>query len=327
MQTHVDVQALRYFVEVARRQGFTRAAETLHVTQPAITKRVRALEEALGARLLVRERRRVTLTEAGRLVLERAQGVFDALRGIEEEVVELGAVHRGRLRLGVTPLVGVTFFPPLLAEFHRAHPGIVLELREEGSRHIEKLVAERELDVGAVVLPTDEKVFGTLPFVEDELAAILPADHALARRRSLALRDLRDSPFVLYRPEFALHGHVLAACERSGFAPVVVGESSHWDFIVEMVAAGIGVALLPPTIARQLDERRVRTVTMGDPVIPWKVALIWRRDRHLPPATRAWLALAERRLVAGRRGRRMGLPGAAAPATKPGLARGGGSVR
>jgi DNA-binding transcriptional LysR family regulator len=306
----VDVHALRTFVEVARRQGFTRASETLHVTQPAISKIVKALEEELGTPLLHRERRRVKLTEAGRIVLDRAQGILDALRVIEEEVVEVAALRRGRLRLGMPPIVGVTFFPPLLAEFHQAYPGVLLELREEGSHHIEALVLERELDVGAVVLPTDEEAFGTMPFVRDELQAVLHPDHPLARRPHVALRDLAGTPFVLYRPEFALHGHILEACRRAGFKPTVVSESSHWDFIVALVAANIGVALLPSTICRQLDPRQVRSVPMTAPLIPWNVALIWRKDRQLPPATRAWLELAERRLVgvgrpgAGRVGRR-----------------------
>jgi DNA-binding transcriptional LysR family regulator len=310
MEAHVDVHALRYFVEVARLQGFTRASEALHVTQPAISKAVRALEEELGAPLLVRERRRVVLTDAGRTVLERAQGILDALRGIEEDVVELSSLRRGRLRLGMPPIVGVTFFPPLLAEFHEAHPGIVLELREEGSHDIEALVASRELDVGAVVLPTDERTFATLPFVRDELRVVLPRGHRLARRRAIALRELAAEPFVLYRPEFALHGHVIDACRRAGFKPTVASESSHWDFIVEMVSARIGVALLPQTICRQLDARRVRTVRMKEPTIPWNVALVWRRDRQLPPATRAWLELAGKRLVGARatrgRGARVG---------------------
>jgi DNA-binding transcriptional LysR family regulator len=298
-RTRMDVRALRTFVEVARRQGFTRASETLHVTQPAISKMVRALEEELGTPLLLRERRRVTLTHAGRMVLERAQGILDALRVMEEEVVELSALRRGRLRIGMPPIVGVAFFPPLLGEFHTAYPGIVLELREEGSHHIEALVMERELDVGAVVLPTDEKAFGTMPFVHDELRAVLHPSHPLARRQSLVLRELEGTPFVLYRPEFALHGHILDACRRAGFTPHVASESSHWDFIVAMVAANIGVALLPHTICRQLDRRQVRTVPLAKPVIPWDVALIWKRDRHLPPATRAWLDLAQRRLGGG----------------------------
>lgn len=299
----MDVQALRYFVEVARKQGFTRASESLHVTQPAISKAVRALEDELGTPLLLRERRRVTLTEAGRRVLERAQGVLDAMRVIEEEVVEMSELRRGRLRIGMTPIIGVAFFPPLLAEFHNAHPGIVLELREEGSHHIEALVMDRELDVGAVVLPIDERAFGTMPFFHDELRAVVPPGHPLARRRSLALRDLEGIPFVLYRPEFALHGHILDACRRAGFKPQVASESSHWDFIVAMVAANIGVALLPQTICHRLDAKEVVSVAMNDPVIPWDVALIWRRDRDLPPATRVFLELAEQRLgaAAGRR--------------------------
>jgi DNA-binding transcriptional LysR family regulator len=295
----MDVRALRTFVEVARRQGFTRASESLHVTQPAISKMVRALEEELGTPLLVRERRRVTLTDAGRIVLERAQGILDAMRVMEEDVVELSALRRGRLRIGMPPIVGVAFFPPLLGEFHTAHPGIVLELREEGSHRIEALVTERELDVGAVVLPTDEGAFETMPFVHDELRAVLHPSHPLARRPALALRELAGTPFVLYRPEFALHGHILEACRRAGFEPHVASESSHWDFIVAMVAANIGVALLPQTICRQLDRRQVRTVPLTKPVIPWDVALVWKRGRHLPPATRAFLDLAQRRLGSG----------------------------
>src|SRR5512146_1855655 len=275
MVSDMDVHALRYFVEVARHQNFTRASEALHVTQPAISKMVRALEDELGTALLLR---------AGRLVLERAQGVLDAMTGIEQEVGELATLRRGRLRIGMPPIVGVAFFPPILAQFHVAHPGIVLELREEGSHHIEALVTNRELDVGAVVLPTDEKAFGTMPFVHDELQAVLHPSHPLARRKTLALRELRSTPFVLYRPEFALHGHIMDACRRAGFKPEVASESSHWDFIVALVAANLGVALLPQTICRQLDPAQVRTIPLADPVIPWDVALIWRSDRQLPPA-------------------------------------------
>src|SRR6266542_2259250 len=123
----MDVRALRYFVEVVLRGGFTRAGESLHVTQPAISKMVKALEEEVGAPLLVREKRRVTLTEAGQLVFERARGVLDSVRGIEEEVAELASLKRGRVRIGLPPMVGMAFFPRVIAEFHREHPGVVLE--------------------------------------------------------------------------------------------------------------------------------------------------------------------------------------------------------
>jgi DNA-binding transcriptional LysR family regulator len=129
---------------------------------------------------------------------------------------------------------------------------------------------------------------------------VLHPTHALARRQSLSIRELAGTPFVLYRPEFALHGHILDACKRSGFKPTVVSESSHWDFIVAMVAANLGVAFLPMMLCQQLDHRQVRPVRLSGARIPWDVALIWRRDRHLPPATRAWIELADRRLVQGK---------------------------
>jgi DNA-binding transcriptional LysR family regulator len=157
-----------------------------------------------------------------------------------------------------------------------------------------------------------------MPFVRDELRAVLHPTHPLARRGSITLRELREIPFVLYRPEFALHGHILEACRRSGFKPTVVSESSHWDFIVAMVAADIGVALLPWNICSQLDPRQVRPIRLTEPTIPWNVALIWRRDRHLPPATRAWIELARQRWTGGKRS---GAPAPRVPAAAPRIPR------
>jgi DNA-binding transcriptional LysR family regulator len=283
------------FAEVVRNQGFTRATRSLRLTQPAITKVVQGLEEELGTPLLVRERRRIRLTDAGQVVMARAQRILGDMRVLEEEVQEVAGLRRGRLRIGTPPIVGVAFLPPLLAAYHSAHPGVALEVREEGSHQIEELVRAHELDTGAVVLPTDERAFETLPFVRDQLRAVLHPSHPLAQRRSVALRELADTPFVLYRPEFALHGHILDACRRCGFQPTVVSESSHWDFIVAMVAANIGLALLPVTVCRLLDRTHVRTVRLEDPVIPWNAALVWLRDAQRSPATRAWIELARRR--------------------------------
>lgn len=292
----MDVHALRVFAEVVRQQGFTRASRTLGLTQPAISKVVAGLEEDLGARLLVRERRRLTLTDAGQVVLARSRSLLDGLRVMQEEVQEIAGLRRGRLRIGSPPIVGVVLLPPLLAAFRAAHPGVAIELREEGSRQIEDLVRSHELDAGAVVLPTDETDFQTLPFARDHLRAVLHPSHPLARRRSVSLRELAGTPFVLYRPDFALRGHILDACRRAGFQPDVVSESAHWDLMVALVAADLGVALLPTSVCRLLDRVQVRTVRLADPIIPWDVALVWRRGGERSPAARAWIELARRRL-------------------------------
>lgn len=291
----MDIRTLSCFVEVVRRGGFSRAGESLHVSQPAVSKAVKALEEELGLQLLVRQGRKVSLTDAGRLVFERGEAVLAALRSIAEEVAEVGAVRRGRVRLGVPPMVGGAFFPPVLHDFREAHPGVSLELREEGARRVEALILEGELDVGATVLPTDAVFFEVLPLMRDVLCAVLPPGNPLGRRRSVALADLSRTPFVLYRADFALHGQILQACRREGFNPQVASESSQWDFMAAMVAADVGVALLPRTICQRLDRRQVRVVPLRDPVLRWDLALIWRRDRRLSPAARAFVEVVRAR--------------------------------
>lgn len=307
----MDVRNLNCLVEVVRRGGFSRAGAALHVTQPAVSKAVKALEEELGQQLLVRQGRKVALTDAGRVVYERAQGILAALRSIEEDVGEVRAVRRGRVRFGVPPMVGAAFFPPVLHDFREAYPGVALELREEGARRVEALVRDGEIDVGATVLPTDAVAFEVVPLMKDVLRAVVPPRSPLARRRSLALRDLERTPFVLYRADFALHGHILDACRHAGFTPQVAAESSQWDFMAAMVAADVGVALLPRTICLRLDPGRVRVVPLADPVLRWDLALVWRRDRHLAPAARAFVEVVRRRSPTAPRG-----PGSAVPSAE-----------
>jgi DNA-binding transcriptional LysR family regulator len=295
----MDVRNLAAFIEVVRRGGFSRASETLHLTQSAVSKAVKAIEEELGQPLLVRLGRKVALTDAGRVVFDRAQAVFSVLHSIEEEVAEVGAVRRGHLRLGIPPMVGGAFFPPVLGDYRSAHPGVVLELREVGARSVEALVMEGEIEAGATVLPTDRSAFEVVPLMRDVLRAVIHPRSPLARRRSVALRDLERIPFVLYREDFALHGHILDACRREGFSPQVASESSQWDFMAAMVAADVGVALLPRTICLRLDSAQVKVLPLVEPELRWDLALIWKKDRHLSPAARAFIEVVRRHAEPG----------------------------
>ncbi|HET8541643.1 MAG TPA: LysR family transcriptional regulator [Anaeromyxobacter sp.] len=298
----MDLRSLAAFVEVVRRGGFSRAGAALHLTQPTISKAVRSLEDELGQALLVREGRRVRVTDAGRVAFDRAQAILAALHALEDEVAEVGAVRRGHLRLGIPPMVGGAFFPPVLADFRAAYPGVTLELREVGARRIEALVLEGEVEAGATVLPTDPDAFETLPLMGDVLRAVVHPRSALARRRQIALRDLERVPFVLYREDFALHAHILEACRREGFSPKVASESSQWDFMAAMVAADVGVALLPLTICRRLAPiAEVKVLPLVEPELRWDLALVWKKGRQLPPAGRAFVEVVRRHAKGGAR--------------------------
>jgi DNA-binding transcriptional LysR family regulator len=287
----VDIRPLQYFVTVASLKSFTRAGEQLHVTQPTISKMIRSLENELGVVLLDRSTKHVRLTDAGEAVLAQAQQIITALEGLTDNLSDVIHLRKGTARIGMPPIVGAHFFPAVIARFKAQYPEITLRLTEDGAKKIEEDVAEGRLDLGVTALPTDEERFETYPFVQEVLKVVLKAGHPLAERPALSLRDLREEPFILYRQDFALHDRIKRACAAAGFEPSVVCESSQWDFIREMVAANLGIALLPETICRGLDPARLASVPLVEPVIPWHLAVIWRKDRYLSFAARAWLKL------------------------------------
>ncbi|VVE59866.1 LysR family transcriptional regulator [Pandoraea anapnoica] len=291
----MELRALRGFVEVVRQQSFTAAAEALFVTQPTVSKMVKALEDELGTPLMLREERgmgrRLQLTDAGRVVFERGQDVLAAHARLQQELADLETVSRGELSIGIPPLGGDLFIP-VIGAFHQHYPDIEMKLFETGSRAIEQALLAGEIELGAVLLPVDPTVLDVLPVCHYQLRLIAPRESRWEGRASVGLGELRDEPFVFYGEGFALSELVIAACQRAGFTPKIAGRSSQWDFIASMVDNGVGIALLPEPFCARLDPKRFVMTDVRDPEIPWDLAMAWRRDSYLSHAARRWLALA-----------------------------------
>lgn len=148
------------------------------------------------------------------------------------------------------------------------------------------------LDIGAIVLPVDQARFHSFTFVEERLELLVPAGHRLDGAQQVPLKELAEEEFVLFREDFALHDRIISECVKAGFQPKVVYESSQWDLISRMVAAGMGIALLPETICRDIDRSRIAVIPLTEPVIPWQLGMIWRKDRYLSFAAREWITFA-----------------------------------
>lgn len=285
----MELMHLRYFVEAARHRSFTQAAEALHVTQPTVSKMIRDLEAELGQPLFERGRR-VRLTDAGRALLPLAERALDAV----SEMVWLAQQRdatQGTLRMGLPPMVGASFFAPVIARFHAEYPQVQVELTEVGAKEIEQEIEDGRLHLGAAVLPVDEERFGVHAVMRDALCGVMACGHPLAGRATLALVDLEGQPLILYREDFTLHDRILHACRASGFEPRIVCKSSQWDFIGQLAAAGIGVGLLPASVCRRLDAPQVSIVPLTAPTIPWHLGVIWRKGGGLTPAAHAFLSV------------------------------------
>ncbi|GFO68606.1 LysR family transcriptional regulator [Geomonas limicola] len=287
----MEMRTLRTFVEVVRQGGFSRAAKTVFVTQSTVSKAVKQLEDELGLQLLDRIGTNVKLTAAGEIVYRRALTILAQGDDLKAELEELRGLKGGVLRLGV-PLIGSnTLFAHRFAAYRTRYPGIELQLMEHGSKRLEELVLAGELDLAATLLPVGEE-FEWQEVWREPIDVLLPVEHPLAASDKLAFRQLKELPFILYGPGFALNQMIIDACRESGFTPKVSAQSSQVDFVIELVATRLGVALLPRMIAEQRPHPLTRRVPVEQPALFWHLALIWRRGGYLSPAAQAWLALA-----------------------------------
>lgn len=285
----MDIRHLHYFLQVAHHKSFTRAAQSLYITQPTISKMIKSIEEELGVVLFNRSGKQVELTDAGQVIFAQAQDIVHSFQHLSVELDDLIHLKKGRITIGLPPMIGSSFFPRVLGKFREQYPDIVIQLVEDGAKKVEEHVEKGLLDIGVVLSPANEALFHSFSLVEEKLMLLVHPSHRLAEQEKVKLSELHQELFVFFRKDFALHDRVITECVRAGFQPQVVYESSQWDFISEMVAANLGIALLPEPICRELDRNRIRVLPLVDPVIPWHLVMIWRKDRYLSFAAREWL--------------------------------------
>lgn len=280
----VHLRDLRYFVAVAEELHFTRAAERLFVSQPALSKQIGQLERQLRVRLLVRDRRSVALTAAGEAFLDRAHALLAAWDGAPHEVAEAAARAEAVLIVGFSTSVGRDILPAVSARFTERRPGWRLQLRQVDWHDPTAGVADHSSDVAYVWLPLAGAAerFGCVVVATEDRHVALPAGHRLASLEAVPFGDLADEPFLaLPASSGVLRDHWLAVAERDGRPPVIAAEVTNADETFEAVANGIGVALL--SAGNAVIYRRAGVVTRAVAGLgPSELALIWRADDPRP---------------------------------------------
>ena len=281
---------MRAFVEVVRQGGFTQAAKKVFATQSTVSKAIKHFEDEIGVPLLDRIGHRSKLTAAGEIVYQRALRMLAERNDLMTELDELRGLKRGTLRLGLPPVGSSTLFAPLFAAYHKRHPGVEIRLVEHGGERLEELLLSGEIELAASLLPVSDTMEWQAVRLEP-LTVLLSTNDELSRRRSVGLLAVKHLPFILFETGFALNRIILDACHRHGFEPNIVARSSQIDFIVELAAAGLGVAFLPRMIAERRKLPSVSRVPLVEPETDWHIAMVWRRGAYLSQAASAWLDL------------------------------------
>ena len=285
----MDYRHLRYFMEVASQKSFSKAARNLHISQSAISRMIKSLEDEMGVILFVRNAKTVELTAAGTIFLNYAKRcvfIFEHLKSDFENEFNL---QQDTIHIGLPPITDAHVFARLLGQFKKAYPQIDIELYEHGSKKVEFSVQEGIIDVG-IICTIPKKDFESFFLSDDTVCVIMPKDHPAAECSEVPLKALADSSLVLYRDDFNMHDDILQNCEKIGFTPKIIFETSQRELMVQTVCSGLGVAILPSRLCPPNKEGSsivVRPLT--EPRMTHHLYVIWRRGHYLSRASRLWI--------------------------------------
>lgn len=296
----MELRHLRYFIAVAEELHFGRAAQVLGISQPPLSQQIQALEQQLGARLFERTNRRVELSEAGRLFLDEARQVLAQVDKATDVARRAQLGQLGELKIGFTASAPfMSSIPQAILRFRQTYPDVHLALREMTSQDVIACLEDQSIRVGIMrPLPLPDSLTA-VELLRDPLMAILRADHPLATgsEQGLSLSALANEPFVFFPRSYGsgLHAQLLSLARAAGFSPLITQEAGEVMTIIGLVAAGLGVTVLPASYQRmRIDGVVYRTLL--DPGATSAVWLAQRKDEHSPMA-KAFVELVTRQTV------------------------------
>jgi DNA-binding transcriptional LysR family regulator len=292
----LNVARLRVLKEVAYRGSISAAAEALSYTQSAISQQVATLEAETGMKLLERHPRGVSLTAAGQTLVGHAEGILSRLDAAEAALAEISGLRGGRLRMASFPTAGATLMPLAIANFRAAYPEVELTLAEAEPEILAPRLRAAELDIALLFEFPDESPLGgelaRTTLLEDPLYAVLPREHRLAHGERVRLEDLREEAWIQTSHASTCARHVVRCCHAAGFEPRVSFESDDYQTVQGLVAAGVGVALIPGlALSVVREDVAIRPVSPAPPVR--EVIAAVPAGARLVPAAPAMLGLLE----------------------------------
>jgi DNA-binding transcriptional LysR family regulator len=276
------------------------------VAQPALSQQIRRLEDELGLPLVDRTTRRVSLTDAGVLLVDRARRALGEVDAARAELADLAGVRGGHVVIGAMQSLGPFDLTSLLAAFHAKHPAVELTVSEEVSDALVAMVRADAVDMAFLSLTerVGQDGLEIQPLATEALSVLLSPDHRLASRRRLRIADLADERFITFREGAGLRRIIITAAHEAGFEPQIAFETNEVERARAMAARGLGVSIVPESDAHPHGPPVV-AIELVRPPLTRDITLVWRRDRRLTPAAGAFLALA-------RTADRTGTPGAGA---------------
>ena len=292
----MELYQLGYFLEIARQRSFTRAAGRLHMAQPALSQQMKNLEAELGTPLFNRGRKEVQLTAAGKAFQPRAEALLIQAEAAKAAVSDVADLRGGKLTIAAIPSVSACLLPEVVRSFHKQHSQVALHLIEDSSEGVANCVETGLADIGFLQLPASKSAFKAQTIITEPFVLLVGRSHPLARKNVLKLRQLSPEAFIFYKGR--ARDTALESCRSVGFEPRIICESGELGTVRALVAAGLGLAIVPRLAAGNLPNS-IRTVAISEPKMQRQIAAVWQKGSVLSPAAEALLQLATRLLSQG----------------------------
>ncbi|MFN6962823.1 MAG: LysR family transcriptional regulator [Pyrinomonadaceae bacterium] len=288
----MDINQLEVLVAVAREKSFSRAAEALGRTQPAISQSIRRLEEEIGEPLFDRSSKDGTLTLAGETLLEHARQMLNLRRSAEAALREIRGLKRGRVTISANEHT-VLYLLPVIEQFYHRHPSIKVEVQRGVASRIPKEVLAREVELGVISFSPSDASLKAIPVMNDRLTLIVSPRHALAGRDEVTIRDLANERFIAHNAVSPYRDLVISAFEKQNATLNIAVELPSLEAIKKLVARGIGIALVPRlSAAEEIASGQLSGVKVRELKLERKLNIVYRKNSTLSHAARAFLDVA-----------------------------------
>jgi DNA-binding transcriptional LysR family regulator len=288
----LDINQLEVFLAVAREKSFSRAAEALHRTQPAISQAIRRLETELGEPLFDRSSKDGTLTEAGRVLFDFAQQMMNLRQHAHSAIRELRDLHRGKLSLSANEYT-VMCLLPLIPIFRARHPHIKIEVKRSLASRIPAEILGRDVEIGVVSFKPTDRAIRSVPVATDDLSLIVAPNHPLATKKVVSVRDLGAEAFVAHNVPSPYREKVIKTFEKQRTPLNISMEMPTLEAIKRLVERGLGVALIPRLAAQaEIARNELVGLTVREMKLERRLYLIYRRGATLSHAAKAFIRIA-----------------------------------
>ncbi len=283
----MDIRELKYFVEIAKECNLTKAATNLYVSQPALSKTIKKLEQELDITLFEKCGSKMILTDCGETLFHHAQSLLLTFDDMVQSVVDTKNLKKGHVTLGTTSLIDFLYFSQIHLEFKKKYPGVDIYTVEEGTEAISAGLIRGEIDMGLVIQPVESEHLTEIPISHhDEIVAVIPQENPLAAQESLSFADLKNQPIHIFSSNYIVHDLIVARCKEAGFEPLISCTSGQWDFLLKMAHARREITLLPRPVV-PLEAYPDMCIRPFRPRFPWVICLVLRQNKYISPAMAA----------------------------------------